>query len=265
MLAILGPIIGGLLNKSATSKAAKAAIETGKFNAAELRRISKLNAAEINRIAGINADAQLKVANLNSAHVLEVAQANSLAHIQSTMMNIDLAKTENLELLRRHRIKEISHASSVRAAFGASGVQVGQGSPIEVLDDAVTTGYGDRQYLANYATKRLTMMGAEGIKRANLTMLDANSRSKVLLETAALQASVTRENAASRATTMLNDAEANAKSLERGGQLTAATQRAAGTASLISGIMGGINSYMRYHNTSSSQWTNPNTGNVINY
>jgi hypothetical protein len=245
--AIAASVLGAALTNSATNKAGRKAIETGTANAEDLRRISALNAAEIKRNAGLNADSVLTTADLNSKSITAVAEANSMAQLDATSMNIGLAETENLELLRRHQIREVSHLSSMRAAYGASGVQVGQGSPIEVMDDALATSYGERQYMGNFAQKRLMMMGKQGIAAAKITMLDAGSRSKLLLGTAALQASMIQENAASRATTMLNDAEANALSLERGGGLIASTQRAQGTASLMSGIMGGINTYMKYN------------------
>lgn len=246
-ISALASIAGGLMAKSASSKAARAAIETGTANAADVRRISALNATEIKTNAGLNADSILTAADLNSASILEIANANTQAQLTATTMNIGLAATENIELLRRHKLKEISHLSSMRASYGASGVQVGQGSPIEVMDDAVATSYGERQYMSNFVRKRLLMMGQQGLDAANITMLDATSRSKLLLQTAALQANMTQENAASRATTMLNDAEANALSLARGGSLIAATQRAQGTASLMSGIMSGINTYLKYN------------------
>ena len=251
-LSVVGSVVGGLMAKSASSKAARAAIETGTANAADLRRISGLNATEIKRMAGLNAESILTTADLNSSSIMEVANANAQAQLSTTTMNIGLAATENVELLRRHKLKEISHLSTMRASYGASGVWVGQGSPIEVMDDAVATSYGERQYMANYATKRLLMMGHQGLSAANITMLDANSRSKLLLQTAALQANMAKQNAASRATTMLNDAEANALSLERGGQLIAQTQRAQGTASLMSGIMSGVNTYLQYGQTAAA-------------
>tara|TARA_R100000808_G_scaffold24672_1_gene57506 strand:+ start:3825 stop:4697 length:873 start_codon:yes stop_codon:yes gene_type:complete len=239
-------LFGAISAKSAADDAAERAIEIGTANAADLREISAKNADEIRRIAGLNAGAILSTANLNAGSVLNIATANSLAHLDSTITNLDLAATENLELLRRHVLQERALAGSIRAATGASGVRVGQGSPLEVLVDAVEQGYGERQYMANYARKRLTMMGKEGITRAKLTMLDAEERSRVLLETAALQAHITREEAESSATIMLNDAEANAKSMERGGAAYAASMRAQGTASLISGLMGATNTYLQY-------------------
>jgi len=245
-------IFGALASASAQSDAADKAEEIGRANAADLRDMSGLNADQIRRIAGLNADAILSTANLNTGSILEVAEANSLAHLDSTITNIDLAATENLELLRRHVLQERALAGSIRAATGASGVRVGQGSPLAVLVDAIEQGYGERQYMANYARKRLTMMGKEGITRAKLTMLDAESRSKVLLETAALQAMITREEGESSATIMMNDAELNAKSLERGGGLIAASQRAGATASLVSGLMGAANTYANYGGTFSA-------------
>lgn len=239
-------IFGALSAKDAADDAAERAIEIGTANAADLREISAKNADEIRRIAGLNAGAILSTANLNSGSILEVAEANALAHLESTITNLDLAATENLELLRRHVLQERALAGSIRAATGASGVRVGQGSPLEVLVDAVEQGYGERQYMANYARKRLAMMGKEGITRAKLTMMDAEQRAKVLLETAALQAMITREEAESSATIMLNDAEANARSMERGGAAYASSMRAQGTASLIAGLTGATNTYLQY-------------------
>tara|TARA_R110002051_G_scaffold2646_1_gene14119 strand:- start:10649 stop:11485 length:837 start_codon:yes stop_codon:yes gene_type:complete len=239
-------ILGAVASHSAQQDAADKAEEVGRANAADLRDISGNNADEVRRIAGLNASAILSTANLNTDSILEVAEANSLAHIDSTITNLDLATTENVELLRRHVLQERALAGSIRAATGASGVRVGQGSPLAVLVDAIEQGYGERQYMANYARKRLIMMGKEGITRARLTMLDAESRSKVLLETAALQAMITREEGESSATIMMNDAELNAKSLERGGGLIAMSQRAGATASLVSGLMGAANTYLQY-------------------
>lgn len=243
---VAAQVAGAVLSYSAQSKAADKAEEIGRANAADLRDISGNNADEVRRIAGLNASAILSTASLNTDSILEVAQANALAHIDSTISNLDLATTENVELLRRHVLQERALAGSIRAATGASGVRVGQGSPLAVLVDAIEQGYGERQYMANYARKRLVMMGKEGITRARLTMLDAESRSKVLLETAALQAMITREEGESSATIMMNDAELNAKSLERGGGLIASSQRAGATASLVSGLMSAAGSYYQY-------------------
>lgn len=245
-------IFGALSSKSAADDAADRAIEIGTANAEDLRTISAKNADEIRRIAGLNAGAILSTANLNSGSILQVAESNALAHLESTVTNLDLAATENVELLRRHVLQERALQGSIRAATGASGVRVGQGSPLEILVDAVEQGYGERMYMANYARKRLAMMGKEGITRAKLTMMDAEQRSKVLLETASLQAMITREEAESSATIMLNDAEANARSMERGGAAYAASMRAQGTASLISGLMGAGNTYLQYGGGSSS-------------
>jgi len=256
-LMIGAQLIGAAMTASAQSKAADKAEEIGKANAVDLRDISGQNADQIRHIAGLNSDAILSTANLNAVSVLDIAEANSLAHLDSTISNMDLAATENLELLRRHVLQERALAGSIRAATGASGVRVGQGSPLEVLVDSIEQGYGERQYLANYARKRLAMMGKEGITRAKLTMMDAESRSKVLLETAALQAMIMREEGESSATIMLNDAELNANSLERGGQMIAASQRAGATASLISGIMGGVNTYMQYGGGSTATYQAP--------
>ena len=244
--AVVGSVLGGVISSQASKKAGRKAVEIGKANAADLRRISKTNAAEITRIAGLNSRAVLDTATLNSNSIIDVASANSSAFLSTATDNIDLASTEFQETLRRHILKEQSYQGRIRASYGASGIQVGAGSALEIMDEAITSGRDERNFLANYATKRLAMMGSEGIRRANLTMLDAKSRSKVLLETAALQSSIMTEEAESRAKTMLSDSEANARSLERGGQLIAATQRAQGTASLISGIMGGVNMYMQY-------------------
>jgi hypothetical protein len=256
-LMIGAQLIGAAMTASAQSKAADKAEEIGKANAVDLRDISGQNADQIRHIAGLNSDAILSTANLNASSVLDIAEANSLAHLDSTLSNMDLAATENLELLRRHVLQERALAGSIRAATGASGVRVGQGSPLEVLVDSIEQGYGERQYLANYATKRLLMMGKEGITRAKLTMMDAEQRSKVLLETAALQAMITREEGESSATIMLNDAELNAKSLERGGSLIAASQRAGATASLISGIMGAGNTFLQYGGGSTATYQAP--------
>ena len=253
-------IIGGIMGKSAADDAAARAEEIGRANAADLRELSGLNASEIRRIAGLNADAVVKTSRLNAESIREVAVANSMAHIDSTLMNMDLHTTENLELLRRHVIQELRLQAEIRGAYGASGVRVGQGSPIEVLDDAITSSYQERQYMGAYARKRLVMMGREGIMRAKLTMMDSDQRGKVLLETAALQASIMREEGASSATMMLRDAEANAKSLERGGQLIAMGQRAQGTASLISGIMSAGQTWLQYGGGSSMGGGTTSTG-----
>lgn len=239
-------VIGGVLANKSQKKAAKTALKVGKANAADLERITGLNADEIRRISGLNADAVLQTASLNSGAIVKIAAANASAHISSTILNMDLASTEMQEMLRRHVQHEQRTLSATQAAYGASGVRLGSGSALEVIDEAITSGYGERQYLGNYAQKRLMMMSSEGEQRALLTMLDVKSRSKLLLGTAALQASITREEGESRAKTMLNDAEANAASLRRGGQLIAATARAKGTASLISGISAGLNTYLAY-------------------
>jgi hypothetical protein len=244
--------VGAASSKSAADEAAERAIEIGTANAADLRTISVANAEEIKRIAGLNADTIRKTASLNADSIFRVAEQNSLAYLDSTLQNIDLATTENLEVLRRHVLQENALSGAIRAAAGSSGVRVGSGSPLEVLIDSVEQGYGERQYLANYARKRIAMLGSEGIRRAQLTMMDANERAKVLLETASMQAMITQEEAASNARIMLNDAEANARSMERGGAAYASSLRAQGTASLINGLMGGLNTYLQYGGGSST-------------
>ena len=239
-------VIGGVLSNKAQKKAARKAIEVGRANAADLEKNVRLNADEIRRVSGLNADNILTTASLNSGSIIDIASANASAHIDSTILNMDLASTEMQEMLRRHVQHEQRTLSSTQAAYGVSGVRLGSGSALEVIDEAITSGFEERNYLGNYAQKRLMMMSSEGEQRALLTMLDAKSRSKLLLGTAALQASSTREEGESRAKTMLNDAAANAASLRRGGQLIASTARAKGTASLISGISAGFNTYLAY-------------------
>ena len=155
-------------------------------------------------------------------------------------------------LLRRlyeHQIQELKLAGEIRAATGASGVRIGQGSPLEVLHEAISSGYGERQYMANYFKRRLMMLGKHGMRQAQITMMDASSKAKMMTEVASIQAAITREEGASRAKMLLNDAEANAASLRRGGQLIATQARAQGTASLVGSIMSGVNSYMQYSAT----------------
>jgi hypothetical protein len=234
------------MSKSASDKSARRAIEVGKANANDLERITKLNASEINRISGLNADAVIKTANLNGASIMEVGRANAKAYAEATIDNIGLEVIQSSEMLRRHAVQELQHAGEIRAATGASGVRGGQGSPLEILHEAVSSGYGERQYLANYAMARVITMGREGARRVQLTKLEARSRAQLMTQVAGLQASVMKEEGASRAMMLINDAEANAASLRRGGQLIASQARAQGTASLISGIMGGINTYMKY-------------------
>ena len=100
--------------------------------------------------------------------------------------------------------------------------------------------------MANYAMAKVIAMGREGSRRVALTKLEARSRAQLMTQVAGLQASVMREEGASRAAMLINDAEANAASLRRGGQLIASQARAQGTASLVSGIMSGFNTYMKY-------------------
>jgi hypothetical protein len=245
-VAAAASVVGGLMSKSASDKSARRAIEVGKANANDLERITKLNASEINRISGLNADAVIKTANLNGASIMEVGMANAKAYAEATIDNIGLEVIQSAEMLRRHAIQEVQHASEIRAAIGASGVRGGQGSPLEILHEAVSSGYGERQYLANYAMARVITMGREGARRVQLTKLEARSRAQLMTQVAGLQASVMKEEGASRALMLINDAEANAASLRRGGQLIASQARAQGTASLISGIMGGFNTYMKY-------------------
>ena len=245
-IALIGSIFGGLMSKSASDKAARRAIEVGNANADDLLALTKKNASEINRIAGLNADSIIQTANLNANSIVEVGNANAKAIAEATVDNIGLVTIENAEMLRRHALQEKAHASEIRAATGASGVRGGQGSPLEILYEAVTSGYGERQYMAKYAMMRVIAMGREGSRRVHLTKLEASMKARLMTEVAGLQAALTKEEAASRATMMANDAEANAASLRRGGSLIAQQARAQGTASLVSTIMGGFNSYMKY-------------------
>jgi hypothetical protein len=245
-VAAAASVVGGLMSKSASDKSARRAIEVGKANAADLERITALNADEINRISGLNADSVLKTANLNGASIMEVGMANAKAYAEATIDNIGLEVIQSSEMLRRHAVQELQHAGEIRAAIGASGVRGGQGSPLEILHEAVTGGYGERQYMARYAMAKVITMGREGQRRVALTKLEARSRAQLMTQVAGLQASVMREEGASRAMMLINDAEANAASLRRGGQLIASQARAQGTASLVSGIMGGFNTYMKY-------------------
>ena len=185
--------VSAFLGNSAADDAAERAIEIGTANAEDLRTISVANADEVVKVAGLNADAILATASLNADSTLKIAETNSLAFLTSARENIDLAATENVEVLRRHVLQENALSGSIRAAAGASGVRIGAGSPLEVLIDAVEQGYGERQYMANYAKKRIQMMGNESIRRASITMMDAEERAKVLMETASMQAMITRE------------------------------------------------------------------------
>lgn len=245
-IAFAASMFMGLMSKSSSDSAARRAIEVGNANADDLLALTKKNTGEINRIAGLNADSIIQTANLNSNSIVEVGNANAKAIAEATVDNIGLVTVENVEMLRRHTIQELSFAGEIRAATGASGVRGGQGSPLEVLHDAVTRGYGERQYMAKYGIMRVIAMGREGQRRVKLTKLEASMKARLMTEVAGLQAALTREEGASRATMMGNDAEANANSLRRGGSLIAQQARAQGTASLVSSIMGGINSYMRY-------------------
>ena len=238
---IAGAGIGGMMAKSASNKAARKAIEIGNENADDLERITKLNVNEIRRIGGMNADAVVKTANLNAASIRQVGEFNAMAHIEATSMNLDLTATENLELIRRHKGQEEQMLSQQRAATGQSGVRLA-GSPLEVMVQSQTEGFRERMYLTMYAAKRMNILTTMGKRKAQATWLDADLKAKVMQQVAALQASVMREQSASQAQMMLNDSEANAASLRRGGQLIAAQARAQGTASLVSGIMGGLNS-----------------------
>ena len=249
-MAIPWPIIGAVASVAGSiysakkqKDAAEKAEEAGRLNAADLRAASLINAEEIKRIAGLNAQGMYEVANLNAQSIHEIGKLNALSHINAGIDNVGIVELETLEVLRRQVLKEQETVSNIRAATGASGVRLGVGSPLQALVAAVDAGFMERQYLGGYGVKRLQKIGNEAARRGALTWLSAAEKGRVMLRSAAIQAMITQEDAAARAAGTLRDAELNAASLERGGTILAMNYRNQATATMISGIMGGI-SYM---------------------
>jgi hypothetical protein len=240
ILGIIAPIIGGIIQSSAQKKAARKAEEVGRLNAQDLMAASEINADEIIRIAGLNGDAILETANLNAQSVHAIGLANAISQIDAGRDNVGLAEVETLEVLRRQNLKEVETVSNIRAATGASGVRLGVGSPLQALVAAVDAGNMERQYLAGYGLLRLRKIGKEAARRGALTWMNAAQRGKVMLITASIQEAIGKEEAAARAAGTLRDAELNAASLRRGGTLLAMNYRNQATASMVSGILGGI-------------------------
>lgn len=239
-------IVSGIAGMSAANKAAKNALAVGSANAEDLRSISGANAAELERIGALNAGAILGAADVNARSITEVARANSIAILDATLENIDLAREENVEMLRRHIKEDAALQGEIRATTGASGVRVGSGSPLEVLVDAAIGAYEERQYMGRIGAKQVRAMGNEGTRRAKLTMLDAEQRAQTMMSVAGMQAFVTQEEARANARIMVRDAEANAAAMERGSGAMASSMRAQGTANLIAGIAGATNAYAMY-------------------
>ena len=240
MLSIIAPIIGGLISSSSSKKAARKAEQVGKENARDLLAASTKNAAEIIRIAGLNADAILDTANLNAESIHKIGLANALSHIQAGQENIGISEFETLEVLRRQQLRAVETVHATKAATGASGVRLGVGSPLEVLQGNVEAAHLESQYLGAIGMQRIKKIGTEAARKGALTWMDASERGKVILRTAAIQASITKEEAASRSAGLLRDAELNAASLRRGGTLLAMNYRNQATASMVGGIMSGL-------------------------
>ncbi len=155
-------IFGGISGRSASRSQARQTEQQAQFNAA---------------IARENADFELELAEFNAKAAIEQA-----------------AVVE--ERLRRDRGRRISQT---RAAFGASGVQVGEGSSAEVIEDEVMEAEEDAL---------LVRFGGE--QRAKQARLTGQILARRELQTAL--------------------------GVETSGQLRADALRAQGTASLISGI-----------------------------
>ena len=242
-LAIIGSLISGAMGAKAANDAAAKALEVGNANADDLLAASQTNADEIRRISRLNARAVLKTANRNAESIWKVGLANAEAEIQAGIENVGLLETEHLEVLRRHQIKTVELASTQRAATGASGVRVGQGSPLEVLRAGVDAGFVEQAYIANYGRLQLDKVGNEAKRRGELTWLSAKERGVVMVKTAVDQKALMLEEGRSRASGLMRDANLNASSLRRGGSLIAMNYRNQATTSLINGIMGGITAY----------------------
>ena len=242
-LAIFGNLISGYMGYKANQEAAAKALEIGNANADDLVSAAKINASELRRIAKLNGEAVLATANLNAESIWRVGEQIALAHIDAATENLALYSMELDESIYRHKYRSMHMISDQTAAWGASGVQVGVGSPVHVASQTVKELGREQEYMGKVGVATLTKIGQEGIRRGELTWLGAKERGEVLVSTALLQRDLINEEANSRANGMIRDARVNAASLRRGGTLLSMNYQNQATSNLIGGIMGGINAY----------------------
>ena len=242
----LASVLGSAYQSSQLQKAADKALEIGNANADDIQAAARVNASEVKRLARLNAAAVLSTANLNAESIWKVGLANANAEIDAASENLDLYGTELDEVLYRHKLKSVQLLSEQTAGWGASGVRVGDGSPVVLAQDSVAKLGREQQYLGKIGDKTLAKIGNEGIRRGELTWLSAKERGVVLVSTALKQKEIMLEEANARAAGMRRDAALNASSLRRGGSLIAMNYRNQATTSLINGIMGGITYYHQY-------------------
>jgi len=244
MISVGAQVLGGIFGAKAKSDEANKAIEIGNLNAESLLELGKKNSSEMVRISGLNADAVTKVADLNSKSVINTAFHNSMAHVESTMMNLSLDQMDNIELINRHIWQEQQLQGAVRAEYGASNVRVGTGTPLEVLVDTADRARSERVFMINRARAVSEMKARQGTQRAQLTMMEGQTAAQTMLAQAAIQSSVIREEGLSRSTMYVNDLQRQADAMRRNTQAYALTAKNQGMASLISGITGGINTWV---------------------
>jgi hypothetical protein len=218
-------LFGGYKAGQAAREGGEAAREASYLNAADLRDLAEFNSAGYREAGAVNAGA-----------IRTVGAANELAVKNATARNTMMYGMQAEEDRRRHMLQERTTAGTIRAMVGASGVQTNTGSPLHYLNHQVDLGIQERRFGDIKAYWTLRNMYEEGTEKAAVIRLTAEQ-----------QAMVTEYNANLQAEMSYAEAMRQATSMERSGDVSAATGAAQGSAAMWGGIagaasaLGGIN------------------------
>jgi hypothetical protein len=281
-VAVGSAIYGAVSSSQANKRNARLSSEWAQYNAAVAQGVGRANAQAANDFAAINASMVMMGAQAEAAIAAKTAEYNAGIRLQVAEYNARMIEKEipliwdqaNLDIFNLgQEMDQLVGAN--RAMYGASGVRLDEGTPLDVevsnrTQEAMEVAI--IRHNADVAAARLVDQAAmsrwEGTVEAGQIMYEGRMSGALSLARGTLQAGGMLAQGSYDSAMLKYNAAVNSRRMTIGGRVKAADYRAAGDRALVDGLFNatskGVQAYAAtYRPTPSTATTGAGTSPIV--